>query len=229
MFKVNKLTDYATVVLIEIARSREVRSSQHLADKTGIPGPTVAKLMKSLNKAGLVASRRGAGGGYALGRAAGAITIADVIQRLPVYKSLNYAGAIVLSVGFNDLRYHAQPEIIADYKRLLAALPEGVPLVMSAILPIDETAPEFRRWPGRQKKNIVKLNSALRVLCAARPKCDLADAGPMLVDGAGRLAAENHVPDGVHLSAAGYKIWSNALSRSLKTVRQPATADIELK
>lgn len=80
MFKVNKLTDYATVVLIEIARSREVRSSQHLADKTGIPGPTVAKLMKSLNKAGLVASRRGAGGGYALGRAAAAITIADVIQ-----------------------------------------------------------------------------------------------------------------------------------------------------
>ena len=64
MFKVNKLTDYATVVLIEIARSPEVRSSQHLADKTGIPGPTVAKLMKSLAKAGLVASRRGAGGGY---------------------------------------------------------------------------------------------------------------------------------------------------------------------
>src|ERR1700744_6191509 len=80
MFKVNKLTDYATVVLIEIARMPEVRSSQHLAEKTGIPGPTVAKLMKSLAKAGLVASRRGAGGGYALGRAAAAITIADVIQ-----------------------------------------------------------------------------------------------------------------------------------------------------
>jgi FeS assembly SUF system regulator len=80
MFKVNKLTDYATVVLIEIARQSEVRSSQHLADKTGIPGPTVAKLMKSLNRAGLVASRRGAGGGYSLGRPAGKITIADVIQ-----------------------------------------------------------------------------------------------------------------------------------------------------
>lgn len=80
MFKVNKLTDYATVVLIEIARAREVRSSQQLAEQTGIPGPTVAKLMKSLNKAGLVASRRGAGGGYALGKAAQDITIADVIQ-----------------------------------------------------------------------------------------------------------------------------------------------------
>jgi FeS assembly SUF system regulator len=80
MFKVNKLTDYATVVLIEIARNNVVRSSQHLSERTGIPLPTVAKLMKSLSKAGLTHSQRGAGGGYALGRAPGSITIADVIQ-----------------------------------------------------------------------------------------------------------------------------------------------------
>lgn len=80
MFKVNKLTDYATVVLIEIARSHVVRSSQQIAEQTGIPVPTVAKLMKSLNKAGLVASRRGAGGGYFLGRPAPGITLVDVIQ-----------------------------------------------------------------------------------------------------------------------------------------------------
>ncbi len=57
-----------------------VRSSQQIADQTGIPMPTVAKLMKGLNKAGLVASRRGAGGGYFLGRPAVGITLADVIQ-----------------------------------------------------------------------------------------------------------------------------------------------------
>ena len=48
MFKVNKLTDYATVVLIEIAHSDVVRSSQHLSDRTGIPLPTVAKLMNAV-------------------------------------------------------------------------------------------------------------------------------------------------------------------------------------
>lgn len=80
MFKVNKLTDYATVLLLEVARHREARSSQHVAARTGIPLPTVAKLMKNLNKAGLVASRRGAGGGYSLGREATEITLADVIQ-----------------------------------------------------------------------------------------------------------------------------------------------------
>ena len=80
MFKVNKLTDYATVVLISIARTHVVRSSQHISEKTGIPLPTVAKLMKSLNKAGLVVSQRGVGGGYVLGRKPGEITVADVIQ-----------------------------------------------------------------------------------------------------------------------------------------------------
>ena len=80
MFKVNKLTDYATVVLIEIARSNVVRSSQHLSERTGIPLPTVAKLMKSLSRGGLVTSQRGAGGGYVLGRRSAEITVADVIQ-----------------------------------------------------------------------------------------------------------------------------------------------------
>ncbi len=80
MFKVNKLTDYATVLLIEIARSNAVRSSQQVSERTGIPLPTVAKIMKSLARSGLVASQRGAGGGYTLGRAPREITVADVIQ-----------------------------------------------------------------------------------------------------------------------------------------------------
>ena len=80
MFKINKLTDYATVVLIEIARNRAVCSSQRIAEQTGIPIPTVAKLMKALNKAGLVASQRGAGWGYFLSRPAVSITLANVIQ-----------------------------------------------------------------------------------------------------------------------------------------------------
>ncbi|MBM3513787.1 MAG: SUF system Fe-S cluster assembly regulator [Alphaproteobacteria bacterium] len=80
MFKVNKLTDYATVVLIEIARSDVRRSTHHVADQTGIPLPTVAKLMKSLSRSGLVAAHRGAAGGYSLARASATITIADIIQ-----------------------------------------------------------------------------------------------------------------------------------------------------
>lgn len=80
MFRVNKLTDYATVVLIDMARADCLCSTHNLAGHTGIPSPTVAKLMKSLSRAGLVRAHRGAAGGYSIARPTGEITIADIIQ-----------------------------------------------------------------------------------------------------------------------------------------------------
>ena len=80
MFKVNKLTDYATVVLIDIARSDGRLSSFQLARRTGIPLPTVSKLMKNLSRTGLAQASRGATGGYKLGRETTDISIADIIQ-----------------------------------------------------------------------------------------------------------------------------------------------------
>ena len=82
MFKVNKMTDYATVILIEMARTGAVESTQRIAAHTGIPLPTVAKILKSLVRADLVASHRGVTGGYALGRPAADISVADVIQAI---------------------------------------------------------------------------------------------------------------------------------------------------
>lgn len=80
MFRINRMTDYAVVILVDMARKREVRSAQQIAAETGVPLPTVSKLMKTLARDGLVSSVRGAGGGYALGREPAGITVADMIQ-----------------------------------------------------------------------------------------------------------------------------------------------------
>lgn len=80
MFRINKLTDYAVVLLVDMARGVGLRSAQQIAADTGVPLPTVAKLMKALLRDGLVVSTRGAGGGYDLGRPAGEITVAHIIQ-----------------------------------------------------------------------------------------------------------------------------------------------------
>jgi len=83
MIKLSKLTDYAIVVMSEMARHvGTVHTVAHLADRTGVPAPTVAKLMKSLTPAGLMTSHRGASGGYALARPAEAITVADIVVAL---------------------------------------------------------------------------------------------------------------------------------------------------
>ena len=82
MFKVNKLTDYATVILIEMAADNTVRSAQSISVSTGIPLPTIVKLMKILVKEGLAFAQRGAMGGYRLTRSEDKISIADVIEAL---------------------------------------------------------------------------------------------------------------------------------------------------
>ena len=82
MLRLSKLTDYAVVVLVRLSRADEVQTSPGIAAATGIPEPTVAKVLKALAGAGLVASQRGARGGYSLTRPLGAIAVSDVIAAI---------------------------------------------------------------------------------------------------------------------------------------------------
>jgi len=84
MLRLSKLTDYAVVVLIRLAESERadedaVQTSPCIAAATGVPEPTVAKVLKALACGGLVQSQRGARGGYRLARPLCAISISDVI------------------------------------------------------------------------------------------------------------------------------------------------------
>ena len=84
MLRLSKLTDYAVVVLIRLGdcqRAGEdcVQTSPGIAAATGVPEPTVAKVLKALASASLVISQRGARGGYRLSRPLDAVTVADVI------------------------------------------------------------------------------------------------------------------------------------------------------
>jgi Rrf2 family protein len=59
-----------------------VQTSPGIAATTGIPEPTVAKVLKTLSTGGLVTSQRGARGGYRLNRDLAEIPIADVIAAI---------------------------------------------------------------------------------------------------------------------------------------------------
>jgi FeS assembly SUF system regulator len=83
MIRLSKLTDYAIVVMSEMGRRPDATHTvAQLADRTGVPAPTVAKLMKSLTPAGLMRSQRGASGGYVLALAPAEITVADIVTAL---------------------------------------------------------------------------------------------------------------------------------------------------
>jgi Rrf2 family protein len=55
-------------------------SAGELAEETGLPLPTVHKVVALLSKAGLLRALRGAGGGLQLARPAAAITLADIVE-----------------------------------------------------------------------------------------------------------------------------------------------------
>ena len=82
MLRLSKLTDYAVVVLVRLSQSGSVQTSPGIAAGIGIPEPTVAKVLKALAGSGLVASQRGARGGYRLLRPLAAIPVADVIAAI---------------------------------------------------------------------------------------------------------------------------------------------------
>lgn len=80
--RLSNLADYAIVTMSQAARhcGGARVSAGALAAETGLPAPTVQKLVSKLTAAGLLRSIRGAGGGLQLARPAAAITLADIIE-----------------------------------------------------------------------------------------------------------------------------------------------------
>ena len=95
MLRISKLTDYGTVVLAHLAgEPGTVCSAADVAQATGIGVATVSKLLKSLARAGLVTSTRGANGGYKLSRAPADISAASVIDALEGPVSITECSAV---------------------------------------------------------------------------------------------------------------------------------------
>lgn len=142
-------------------------------------------------------------------------TTVGVLKRVPLYKSLPRAEAIVLTIGVNDLRERSHDEQMSNYGLILEQMLPEVPLIVCAIHPVDERVwvePEFNA-------RIEAINEALELLCSEYPQSHFVDYGDAFVDDAGQLDSRYHVGDGLHLSTAGYEVWIEALRDALERIR----------
>jgi FeS assembly SUF system regulator len=80
--RLTHLADYAVVLMTAAARypAGARLTATELSTDTGVPLPTAQKLMGQLAASGLLTSARGASGGFALARAAGEISLADIVE-----------------------------------------------------------------------------------------------------------------------------------------------------
>ncbi len=152
---------------------------------------------------------------YGVNYGIGSDTTAGVIERLPWYASAARAGAVVLAIGVNDLGRRDDKYILENLRTILDMLTSKVPVVVSAVLPLDERVETVGK--GRNQR-IEALNCNVKLLCAEFENAVYVDAFPLLVDDEGFLAAAYHVGDGVHPNTAGYEKWIGALREGLKKV-----------
>lgn len=128
MLRVSRLADYASVVMACLARHPgEVLPAAQVAAETHLEAPTASKLLKRLAQAGLVASFRGAAGGYRLSRAAGEISLAEIVEALdgPI-------GLTACSVGHAGCERQSFCSVSRDWQGIGTAIDEALRAVSLA-------------------------------------------------------------------------------------------------
>jgi len=80
MIRLTNLADYAVILMCEMSHTDTRLSAQELSTRTGVPVPTVSKILNLLSRANLLVSHRGLKGGFALKGSADDINVADIIE-----------------------------------------------------------------------------------------------------------------------------------------------------
>ncbi|REJ81476.1 MAG: SUF system Fe-S cluster assembly regulator [Acidobacteria bacterium] len=160
MIRLTRQTDYGIVLLCQLAADGGGRrNAAELAEATHLPAPMVAKILKQLVHAGLLASRRGAHGGYELARAADSVNVADVIAALE--------GPIAITEcveeSSEECSYEATCRVRGNWKRINRAVHDALASIsldeMARGLPV--AAPGAAR-PAGDGAGLVPLNALER-------------------------------------------------------------------
>jgi Rrf2 family protein len=80
--RLSKKAEYGLRALAAMAQGKRIWGIQELSEQENIPVKFLEQILLSLRHAGVLASRRGVGGGYSLVRLPGETTLAEVIRAL---------------------------------------------------------------------------------------------------------------------------------------------------
>jgi lysophospholipase L1-like esterase len=137
---------------------------------------------------------------------------ARLARRLPQYASVQRARQVLFITGSNDLASGASPrEAVESIEAAMRFVPPATPLLLVE-------APPLRAADGRVVTYRL-FNTELAGACQRRQHCHLVKLSG-LADDAGLLAQPYASADGVHLTAAGYKVLADALNAALGPVPQ---------
>lgn len=139
--------------------------------------------------------------------------------------------AIVVYAGDNDIGAGASADrVVADFERLVAFVRDGGSRAPIAFVAIKPSRLRWELWPRMRAAN-----ERIAALAAADPSLSYVDiATPML---ALRAPGEEDGPppgalfrfDGLHLSAAGYAVWTRVVRDALDAMLGDALPKVEAR
>lgn len=121
--QLTSFTDYGLRALMRIAGEPDrVFTSEQIAAELVISRHHLVKIVQRLNEAGLVATRRGAGGGFRLARPAETISIGEVVRlleaRFPLVDCFRSDGGVCVMAPHCRLKRHLAAAREAFFREL---------------------------------------------------------------------------------------------------------------
>lgn len=111
---------------------------------------------------------------------------------------------ILLYAGDNDIALGASADmVIGNYQLFAAKVRSQLPKTHFAFLSIKPSVARHILWP-----EISKANDAIRALTGSHSKLHYLDIATPMLDASGHPRNELFMMDGVHLSRAGYQLWT---------------------
>ena len=158
MLRLTKLTDYGIVLMAYIAfdESDRAQTARDLAELSGLPLPTVSKVLKSLGRGGLLTSHRGKNGGYTLARQAESISVAEMLEVLE--------GPLALTDCSTDATAACEIEPSCPVKNNWRLINSAVREALSQVKLSEMSRPEPRSLSSDLTKVLIRGAASLEVV-----------------------------------------------------------------
>jgi len=141
----------------------------------------------------------------AINRGFGGSQIADSVQFADRIALPYRPKVIVFYAGDNDIAAGKSPEqVAADYRALVRKVRAALPETRIVYIAIK---PSIARWKLVEKMR--EANRLIRAVVAEDPRQVFVDVEPAMLGPDGKPRPELFRSDGLHLSAAGYELWSD--------------------
>ena len=125
--------------------------------------------------------------------------------------------AIVFYAGDNDLAGKKTPETVAaDFRKFVILVEEKCPECRAVLF--IAIKPSTKRWELRDVQKTT--NAAIAEMASSNPKVHFVDVWDAMLGPDGTPRMELFVEDGLHMTPAGYEIWTTLVAEKFKAALQ---------